>query len=141
MLLIQKGQMMTNPPTPPYTEATVELLAAAIAAARDDDVFSDSEWNGSHWEVNRDLYRGDARSALNALVKAGLLLPEGAETRTEWGSHVTKVAAGQRSITALLAEMADVLHRLAQASEAHEKVLAGDAVRLAEGDSSKGISR
>lgn len=69
--------------TPPYSEATVALVAAAIAAARDDDVFTEVEWNGSHWDGLRDAYRVDARAALDALAAAGLLLPEGAET--QWG--------------------------------------------------------
>lgn len=65
----------------PYSEATVELVAAAIAAARNDDVFTEGEWNGSHWDSLRDAYRSDARAALDALADASLILPEGAETR------------------------------------------------------------
>lgn len=69
--------------TPPYSEATVELVAAAIASARDDDVFTEVEWNGSHWDGLRDAYRSDATSALDALAAAGRLLPEGALTAAE----------------------------------------------------------
>lgn len=66
--------------TPPYSEATVELVAAAIAAARDDDVFTEVRWNGPHWDGLRDTYRSDARASLDALAATGLLLPEGART-------------------------------------------------------------
>jgi hypothetical protein len=72
-------------PSARYSEDTVELLAAAIASARRDDVFTEVEWNGSHWDSLRDAYRADAVSALDALAAAGALLPEGAEQRTEWG--------------------------------------------------------
>lgn len=128
-------------PTPPYTEATVVLVAAALAAGRDDDVFVNPRRVGEHWDGSRDIYRSDARDALNALVKAGLLLPEGAETRTEWAwAHDG------------LAERC--LHTVSSEEEARKT--AGyfdgvqlmwrrigpwtplDAVRLAEGDSSKG---
>lgn len=66
----------------PYSEATVELAAAAIAKACDDeDVFTSEVNTDAHWDLNREVYRDDARSALDALAAAGLLLPEGAETR------------------------------------------------------------
>lgn len=123
---------MSDLPTSPYTEATVELVKRAAWRL----------WDDPDTRPAMPVYTDDLprilRAALDALVKAGLLLPEGVETRVEWGSHVSKVAAGQRTITGLLNEMADVLHRLAQASVAHEKVLAMDAVRLAVGDSSTG---
>jgi hypothetical protein len=56
-----------------YSEDTVELVAAAIASARHDDVFTEVEWNGSHWDGLRDSYRADARAALDVLAECGLL--------------------------------------------------------------------
>ena len=67
---------MSNPPSPPYTEATVELVADALRA---DCAFCRGLSNACPGHAN------DATSALNALVKAGLLLPEGAERETEYG--------------------------------------------------------
>lgn len=58
-----------------YTDATVELVAAAIATSRQDvAVFTDDTFAGAQWEGLRDQYRGDARAALDALAHAGLLL-------------------------------------------------------------------
>lgn len=82
MLLIQKGQTVTNPPTPPYTEATeasASLLDEAVAVAA-------TALHTHATEPYGDVALSPARAAIiavNALVKAGLLLPEGAETRTE----------------------------------------------------------
>ena len=57
----------------PYSEATLGLVTAAIA-----------KWLDG-WHGEPEPHRDAAVTALDALAEAGLLLPEGAETRTEWG--------------------------------------------------------
>lgn len=84
---------MTNPPTPPYTEATVELLALALFEA-DRLPLADPPYEELA-EFDRDSYRRVARLQLDALVKAGLLLPQGAETR-----YAAGVAAGRAQAAA-----------------------------------------
>jgi hypothetical protein len=66
---------MTNPPTPPYTEATVELAGAAL----------ETYYEGLGLPRSMARPFAAATQVLDALAAAGLLLPEGAETRTEWG--------------------------------------------------------
>lgn len=68
---------MADLPSPSYTEATVELAVKAI-----------NHWH-EQWNGEPDPNRMAAVAVLNALVKAGLLLPEGAETRTEYGVERT----------------------------------------------------
>lgn len=92
---------MADLPTPPYTEATVDLVAEATEQHHIVDGQTDAMGNspcvcGQWWDAPGDNPGWDqhmAEVALNALVRAGLLLPEGAETRTEWrpGASVNAV--------------------------------------------------
>lgn len=65
---------MTQPR--PYSEATVRLAVEAIV---------DANWRAK----NPGNITTEARAVLDALAAAGVLLPEGAETRTEWGVERT----------------------------------------------------
>lgn len=133
---------MSNLPSPPYTEATVELVAKALW---------EQAWPPAPNEVGRPArptptcYE-DARGVLDALVKAGLLLPEGAETRTEYGVEhtypgqepiglpATSRVAAERSV-AVPNEIAQ--RRVVERTVWFTPWRPVDAVRLAEGDSSK----
>lgn len=151
---------MSNPPSPPYTEATVELVAKALARSSGDDAFSNPKWADSEWDDTREPHLWHARSALDALVKAGLLLPEGAETRTDeievcWQSENSSIdrtiavlenyddeqlavylAAGRRRGYEPTAVKRRSVYKYADGGT---YVTGWDAVRLAEGDSSKGF--
>lgn len=93
---------MSNPPTPPYTEATVELLARTLHVRYcmycTDETWTDCIGYGSKWQ------RTSARDILDALVKAGLLLPEGAETQ-----YAAGVAAGRAQAAADLEQPGSIL--------------------------------
>lgn len=75
----------------PYSEATVELVAEAteqhhIVAGETDAMGNNPCVCGQWWDAAGDNPGWDqhmAEVALDALAAAGLLLPEGAETRTE----------------------------------------------------------
>lgn len=73
---------MGDLPSPPYTEATVELVADAVAQATLAPAIGGT--------------RRHARLVLDALFRAGLLLPEGAETRTEAKPSTKDLPAGVR---------------------------------------------
>jgi hypothetical protein len=73
--------------TPPYSEATVELAARASF---------ESEFGPAGREMwattsasSQEIYLSEARFVLDALAAAGLLLPEGAEPRTDYGMEYT----------------------------------------------------
>lgn len=70
--------------TPPYSEATVELVARAIFRHRYNANDSQMERIWGKDPATRASACGSANAALDALAAAGRLLPEGAETRTEW---------------------------------------------------------
>lgn len=84
---------------PPYSEATVDLLARVEfdADQQPEALFT---WEQALPFV-RKAYRDRARAGLDALAAAGLLLPEGAETRTEWairnGLSVTHCRSRERA--------------------------------------------
>jgi hypothetical protein len=67
----------------PYSEATVELVARAEFEA-DQTPEHLITWERALSFV-RKAYLDRARVGLDKLAAAGLLLPEGVETRTEWG--------------------------------------------------------
>lgn len=67
----------------PYSEAAVEVVAAVTDAW-------ETRPRGRNHDPSRCLScRGNAMLVLDALAAAGLLLLEGAETRTEWGTRIT----------------------------------------------------
>lgn len=81
--------MAGDPPTPPYTEATVSLIFDtlddhALRFQGGDETDFACNQCGSHDPEH------ESRMVAEALVKAGLLLPEGAETR-----YAAGVAAGR----------------------------------------------
>jgi hypothetical protein len=70
-------------PSGRYSEDLVEMAARALFEAG--RLTTDDEtWQGIT-EDDRDSYREATRAQLDALAAAGLLLPEGAGTRIEWG--------------------------------------------------------
>jgi hypothetical protein len=66
-----------------YLGDTVELLARELFEAG--QVSTDEETWESITEDDRDSYRKVVRAQFDVLAERGLLLPEGAEQRTEWG--------------------------------------------------------
>lgn len=68
----------------PYSEATRDLAARAIHDHRYRDLDHGGDVWASDYEERTEAY-ALADGVLDALAAAGLLLPEGAETRTEWG--------------------------------------------------------
>jgi len=72
---------------PVPSDTDVDLVARAIAAnLNDEKVFEKREMlSGPHWDAWRDVYRSDARAAVDALARAGRLRDATTcdETRTE----------------------------------------------------------
>lgn len=128
----------------PYSEATVKLAVAAIV---------DANWRAK----NPGNITAEACAVLDALAAAGLLLPEGAETRTEWGvwwygpigdgirltqdKFASRAAAGQHAPTRIgdygitRYEIRRRIHRVFPDGSSWSGPWEPDAVRLAVGDS------
>lgn len=117
----------------PYSEATEGLVADAVAEATLSPAIGGT--------------RRHARLVLDALFKAGLLLPEGAETRTEYGVETGPAYTGLVPPRQTYIVSHGTIEPKVPTGRVYSRLVTGwlpvdeqpDAVRLAVGDSNPSV--